>query len=120
MLWFVAVYSPLFNEEGEIYRIISSSVSIDEQVEKEIWMITKDKLVIDFNVTEKTLGFFGRKTSSYKNFVINQPKINTTIAPSKFSNPVLSCCPILTKACIVISVQFKIVSIKTDSLPALS
>ena len=42
------------------------------------WMLTRDKLVSDFNVTSrdsaKNIGFFGTKTSSYKNFVINQPK----------------------------------------------
>jgi hypothetical protein len=42
------------------------------------WMLTRDKLVSDFNVTSrdsaKNIGFFGTKTSSYKNFVINQAK----------------------------------------------
>jgi len=42
------------------------------------WMLTRDKLVSDFNVTSrdsaKNIGFFGTKISSYKNFVINQAK----------------------------------------------
>ncbi len=45
-----------------------------DQVENEVWMLTKDQLLVDFNLTDKTLGFFGRKTTSYKDFVINKPK----------------------------------------------
>ena len=44
------------------------------QVEKEVWMLTKDELFIDFQWTKKALGFYGRKTTSYENFIINQPK----------------------------------------------
>lgn len=33
--YWLAVYSPLFNEKGEVYRIISASISIDEQIQKE-------------------------------------------------------------------------------------
>ena len=44
------------------------------EVEKEVWMLTKDKLVIDFNVNGKTIGFYGRKTASYRNFIINKPR----------------------------------------------
>ncbi len=45
-----------------------------EQVEKEIWMLAKDKLVVDFALTNQTIGFYGRKTTSYRNFVVNRPK----------------------------------------------
>lgn len=44
------------------------------EVEKEVWMLTKDKLVIDFNVSGKTIGFYGRKTTSYRDFVINKAR----------------------------------------------
>jgi hypothetical protein len=44
------------------------------EVEKEVWMLTKDHLVIDFNVSGKTMGFYGRKTTSYRDFVINKPR----------------------------------------------
>lgn len=47
-----------------------------DQVEKEIWMLVKDKLVIDFSLTNQTVGFYGRKTATYRNFVLNQPKEN--------------------------------------------
>ena len=45
-----------------------------EQVENEVWMLVKDELKVDFEVTEKAMGFYGRKTTSYSNFKINQPK----------------------------------------------
>lgn len=38
------------------------------------WMLSKDRLVIDFAMNEKQIGVYGRKTTSYKNFIINQPK----------------------------------------------
>jgi hypothetical protein len=44
------------------------------QVEKEVWMLTKDVLVVDFELTKKALGFYGRKTSTYRNFKINKPR----------------------------------------------
>jgi len=47
-----------------------------EQVEKEIWMLTHDDLHVDFYLTNNTMGFYGKKSSSYKNFVINKPKPN--------------------------------------------
>ncbi|MFI5203994.1 MAG: DUF5686 family protein [Flavobacteriales bacterium] len=45
-----------------------------QQVQKEMWMLTDDYLLVDFQLTDKQMGFYGRKTSSYKYFVINEPK----------------------------------------------
>jgi hypothetical protein len=44
------------------------------EVEDEVWMLTKDHLLVDINLTESTMGVYGRKTSTYKDFKINQPK----------------------------------------------
>ncbi|MCC6372551.1 MAG: carboxypeptidase-like regulatory domain-containing protein [Bacteroidia bacterium] len=38
------------------------------------WMLAKDRLVIDFAPTKKAIGFYGRKTTSYKKIKINQPR----------------------------------------------
>jgi hypothetical protein len=38
------------------------------------WMLQKDRLVIDFAPTKKSIGFYGRKTTSYRKIQINQPK----------------------------------------------
>ncbi|GAB4136691.1 MAG: DUF5686 and carboxypeptidase-like regulatory domain-containing protein [Bacteroidia bacterium] len=38
------------------------------------WMLTKEKIVADFSMLEKQMGIYGRKTTSYKNIKINQPK----------------------------------------------
>lgn len=43
-------------------------------VDKKYWMLSKNKLVIDFALNKKSTGIYGRKTSLYRNFVINQPK----------------------------------------------
>ena len=38
------------------------------------WMLSKDRLIIDFAVKPDQVGVYGRKTTSYKNFDINHPK----------------------------------------------
>ncbi len=38
------------------------------------WMLSKDRLVIDFSMYKNQVGVYGRKTTSYTDFVINQPK----------------------------------------------
>jgi hypothetical protein len=45
-----------------------------EQVENEVWMLVLDELLVDFQIGEKQMGFYGRKVTSYRNFAINQPK----------------------------------------------
>ncbi|MFM7814474.1 MAG: DUF5686 family protein, partial [Flavobacteriales bacterium] len=35
------------------------------EVEEEVWMLTGDGLLVDFNLSDKKLGVYGRKTSSY-------------------------------------------------------
>ena len=53
-----------------------------DQVQKEVWMLTRDELVVDLNVIRDTgeknknavQGFYGRRNASYKDFVINQPR----------------------------------------------
>ena len=44
------------------------------QVENEVWMLKRDNLIVDFNLAETTMGIYGKKTTTYKNFVINEPK----------------------------------------------
>jgi len=45
-----------------------------DEVDDEVWMLTNDQLVIDFNVADKTMGFYGRKNTSYSDFVVNKPR----------------------------------------------
>ena len=53
-----------------------------QQVDKEVWMMTHEETLADLKVSKKSelYGFFARKTSSRKNFVINQPR------PTSFFN----------------------------------
>ncbi len=47
------------------------------------WMISNDQLIVDFNLVldiKNTIGLYGTKTASFKNYVFNQPK------PDKFYN----------------------------------
>jgi len=45
-----------------------------DQVHDTTWMLTHDRLFADFIITDKAMGLFGTKTTSYRNFVINQPR----------------------------------------------
>jgi hypothetical protein len=48
-------------------------------VHDQYWIVTKDQGIGDFNIvddTKKTLGFFGKKTTTYRNFVFNELKDN--------------------------------------------
>ena len=44
-----------------------------QRVENKQWMLYKDMLVIDFAANEEGMGFIGRKSTSYKKFVFNEP-----------------------------------------------
>lgn len=39
-----------------------------------VWMLLRDRLVIDFAPTKKMMGFYGRKTTSYRDIVLNNPR----------------------------------------------
>lgn len=51
-----------------------------DQVQDEVWMLTRDELVVDLNVLKDTgkpnknpvQGLYGRRTATYKEFVINE------------------------------------------------
>lgn len=43
-----------------------------ERVDNDVWMMSKDKVFVDFNLADKSVGFFGRKSTSFKNFKFNQ------------------------------------------------
>jgi hypothetical protein len=43
------------------------------QLNDTTWFLTHEDLVIDFNVLEKSYGFFGRKTAVYDSIVLDQP-----------------------------------------------
>jgi len=47
-----------------------------DQVAPEVWMLTHEKMIADLKITKKSnvYGFFGRRQSSRKNFVINQAR----------------------------------------------
>ncbi|PHR36897.1 MAG: hypothetical protein COA38_00780 [Fluviicola sp.] len=47
-----------------------------DQVAPEVWMLTEEKMIVDLKITKKTgvYGFFGRRHSTRKNFVINEPR----------------------------------------------
>ena len=47
-----------------------------------LWMLSKDHMVIDYNLTKKGRGLFGRKTVSYSNFEFNKERNDTIYDPA--------------------------------------
>lgn len=47
-----------------------------DQIEKEVWMLVQENLILDLKLTEKTkvFGCYGRKSSSRKNYIINHQR----------------------------------------------
>lgn len=43
-------------------------------IDNKYWMLSKNKLVVEFGLSTKGMGLYGRKTTLYDNFIINQPK----------------------------------------------
>ncbi len=65
-------------KDANINFINSVNVIQEFNYEDSTWFLTKDRLVIDFAPSKKAIGFYGRKTTSYKKIILNQPK------PDKF------------------------------------
>lgn len=53
-----------------------------DEVDHEVWMLTKDQLIVDLNPLNDgkkpkdnpLQGFYGRRTATYRNFLINKPR----------------------------------------------
>jgi hypothetical protein len=43
-------------------------------VQDTTWMLTRDRLFVDFIISDRAMGLFGTKTTGYRNFKINQPR----------------------------------------------
>jgi hypothetical protein len=64
-----------------------------KQVEPEIWMLKKDELLIDFEwphnylffIEKEPLGIYAKKQTTYKDFIINQPKEDGFYSNNKIS-----------------------------------
>jgi uncharacterized protein YneF (UPF0154 family) len=39
-----------------------------------IWVLKKEELFVDFQLTDKAIGIFGKKTTAYDNYVVNRPR----------------------------------------------
>lgn len=50
-------------------------VRIDQEFTKsgDVWLLSKDNLIIDFQISKRGMGFFGRKTTLYSDVILNTP-----------------------------------------------
>ena len=58
-----------------------SDMRINQEFEKfeDLWIVSKDKLLIDFQLTKKGMGFFGRKSTVLSDIVFNKPPDDPTV-----------------------------------------
>jgi hypothetical protein len=61
-------------KEANINFINTANIIEEFAYTDSTWTLVKDRLVIDFAPTKKAIGFYGRKTASYKKIKLNQPK----------------------------------------------
>lgn len=61
-------------KDANVNFINTANIIQEFTYQDSIWSLTKDRIVIDFAPNRKAVGFYGRRTASYKNIVINQPK----------------------------------------------
>lgn len=54
-----------------------------KNVDGKYWMLKKDQLFVDFGLTKKLLGLFGRKTTIYDSIRVNEPQPSDVYDPSK-------------------------------------
>lgn len=45
-----------------------------DRVNEKIWLLKKDQFIVEFVLKEENMGLIGRRTTSYKDFILNQPK----------------------------------------------
>ncbi len=52
-----------------------SDMRVSQEFKKsgDVWIVAKDNLILDFQLTKKGFGFFGRKTIEHTDHVFNQP-----------------------------------------------
>ncbi len=60
--------------DANINYVNSFSSSQNFEFVHGVWMLSKDELLVDFNLSDKSVGVYGRKNTSYKNFKINTPR----------------------------------------------
>ncbi len=72
--WGVKRLEMTLPKEANLNFINAANVVQEYNYVDHTWMLQKDRLVIDFAPTKKAIGFYGRKTTSYKKIKINQPK----------------------------------------------
>ncbi|NWJ49228.1 MAG: carboxypeptidase-like regulatory domain-containing protein [Bacteroidetes bacterium] len=61
--------------EANVNFINDLHISQEYDIVDNYWMLTKDKMVVDFNILEHSksnMGFYGTKTTTYRNFVLNK------------------------------------------------
>jgi hypothetical protein len=56
-------------------NLLKDMIAINEfkKINDSTWFLTNEDLLIDFNLAEKTYGFFGRKTAVYDSIIVDQP-----------------------------------------------
>jgi hypothetical protein len=72
--WGVKRLEMAMPKDANINFINTANVVQEFVYQDSTWMISKDRLIIDFAPQKKAIGFYGRKTTSYRKNILNKPK----------------------------------------------
>jgi len=71
----IVKYEMRINEKANINYVNDLVQSNEfELINDSIWVLKKEELFVDFEVTEKAVGIFGKKTTNYTNYVVNHAR----------------------------------------------
>ncbi|MBR4441635.1 MAG: carboxypeptidase-like regulatory domain-containing protein [Bacteroidales bacterium] len=71
--WAVKKVTAKMNNDVNINYINDMTISQEYTYIDSAWFLQKEELFVDFNITDKTMGLFGRKTTSRRDIKINPP-----------------------------------------------
>lgn len=71
----IVKYEMRINEYANI-NYVNDLVQMNEfeLVDDSVWVLKKEELFVDFRLTEESFGIFGKKTTTYRNYVVNKPR----------------------------------------------
>jgi len=71
----IVKYQMRINEKANINFINDLVQSNEFELQNDsVWVLKKEELFIDFQINKKARGLFGKKTTTYNNYVVNKPR----------------------------------------------
>jgi len=71
----IVKFNMRINEKANINYVNDMVFSNEFELQNDsIWVLKKEELFVEFSLSDKTFGVFGRKTTDYSKYVVNNPR----------------------------------------------